>query len=395
MKRWQTKPLGELLTTLENGSRPKGGVGELADGIPSLGGEHITREGGFVWDTPKHVTRGFYAAMKRGRIQRGDILVVKDGATTGKTATVRDNFPFREAAINEHVFLLRTDKAKALPEFVGYFLFGPVGQQQILSNFRGAAIGGIAQDFVRNVHVPLAPLAEQERMVKLLDGTDELRKLRAQADLRTTDLIPALFHDMFGDPVANPKGWELSLFAEVGKLDRGRSRNRPRDEPSLYGGEYPFIQTGDVANSDGEITTYTQTYSEKGLAQSRMWPARTLVITIAANIGKTAVLTFPACFPDSMVGFVPGEKVVIDYVRQWLVTMESRLEEAAPQMAQKNINLKILSELTIPVPPLPLQKEFAARVSEIRALQAEQAASRHRLENLFQSLLDKAFRGEL
>lgn len=395
MNRWQTKPLGELLTTLENGSRPKGGVGELADGIPSLGGEHITREGGFAWDTPKHVTRDFYAAMRRGRIQCGDILVVKDGATTGKSAMVRDNFPFREAAINEHVFLLRTDKAKALPEFVGYFLFGPVGQQQILSNFRGAAIGGIAQDFVRNVHVPLAPLAEQERIVKLLDEADELRKLRAQADRRTTALIPAFFHEMFGDPVANPKGWELSLFAEVGKLDRGRSRNRPRDEPSLYGGEYPFIQTGDVANSDGEITTYTQTYSEKGLAQSRMWPARTLVITIAANIGKTAVLTFPACFPDSMVGFVPGEKVIIDYVREWLVTMESRLEEAAPQMAQKNINLKILSELMIPVPPLPLQKKFAARVSEIRAVQAEQAASCRRLENLFQSMLHRAFQGEL
>jgi type I restriction enzyme S subunit len=126
-----------------------------------------------------------------------------------------------------------------------------------------------------------------------------------------------------------------------------------------------------------------------------MWPAGTLVITIAANIGKTAILTFPSCFPDSMVGFIPGEKVLVDYVRQWLVTMENRLEEAAPQMAQKNINLKILSELTIPVPPLPLQKEFAARVTEIRAVQAEQTASRCRLENLFQSMLHHAFQGEL
>jgi type I restriction enzyme S subunit len=142
----------------------------------------------------------------------------------------------------------------------------------------------------------------------------------------------------------------VSSFAEVGKLDRGRSKNRPRDEPTLYGGKYPFIQTGDVANSNGQIRTHTQSYSEKGLAQSRMWPAGTLVITIAANIGKTAILTFPACFPDSLVGFIPGETVQVDYVRQWLVTMENYLEEAAPQMAQKNINLKILSGLTIPVP---------------------------------------------
>ena len=126
-----------------------------------------------------------------------------------------------------------------------------------------------------------------------------------------------------------------------------------------------------------------------------MWPAQTLVITIAANIGKTAILTFPACFPDSMVGFIPGEKVLVDCARQWLVTMESRLEEAAPQMAQKNINVKILSELTIPVPPLPLQKEFSKRVTEIREMEAAQAASRQRLEALFQSLLNRAFNGEL
>ena len=239
MKRWPTKPLSELLTTLENGSRPKGGVGELPDGIPSLGGEHINREGGFVWDTPKHVTRDFYAGMKRGRIQRGDILVVKDGATTGKTATVRDNFPFREAAINEHVFLLRTDTSKVLPEFVGYFLFGPVGQRQILSNFRGAAIGGIAQDFARNVHVPLAPLAEQERIVKLLDEADELRRLRAQADCRTAALIPALFHEMFGDPLVNSRGWPTKELHDLGRVVTGstsaqRERRHVRRRDSIH-----------------------------------------------------------------------------------------------------------------------------------------------------------------
>ena len=204
----------------------------------------------------------------------------------------------------------------------------------------GAANMSISIDRLATVPIVFPSLAEQERIVKLLDEADELRKLRAQADRRTDALIPALFNEMFGDPLANPKHWPQSLFAEVGKLDRGRSKNRPRDEPSLYGGEHPFIQTGDVANANGQITTYTQTYSERGLAQSRMWPAGTLVITIAANIGKTAILTFPACFPDSMVGFIPGENVLVDYVRGWLVTMENHLEEVAPQMAQKNINLR-------------------------------------------------------
>lgn len=285
------------------------------------------------------------------------------------------------------------------PRFVNHLLCGGF----LRSRFDAISYGSVprkrraaVKDFL-DLELPISvpPVAEQERIVKLLDEADELRKLRVQADRRTAALIPALFHEMFGDPITNTKHWPRSSFAEVGKLDRGRSKNRPRDEPSLYGGKYPFIQTGDVANSNGQITAHTQTYSEKGLAQSRMWPAGTLVITIAANIGKTAILTFPACFPDSMVGFIPDERVLVDYVREWLVTMESRLEEATPQMAQKNINLKILSELTIPVPPLPLQKEFAARVTEIRAVQGEQAASCHRLDDLFQSMLHRAFSGEL
>jgi len=393
MSRWPTKPLGELLMTLENGSRPKGGVVELPDGIPSLGGEHINREGGFAWDTPKHVTRDFYARMKRGRIQRGDILIVKDGATTGKTATVRDDFPFREAAINEHIFLLRTDTSKVLPEFVGYFLFGPVGQQQILSNLHGATIGGIAQDFVRNVHVPLAPLAVQERIAKLLDGADELRKLRAKAEERTSQLTQAIFFEMFGDPATNPKGWKMKRLSEIGTLDRGRSRHRPRDASHLYGGPYPFIQTGDIANSDGFIHSHTQTYSDAGLAQSKLWSAGTLCITIAANIAKTAILTFDACFPDSVVGFVPSEGATAEYVRSWLVTMQQRLEEAAPQAAQKNINLGILNKLKLPIPPPGLQRQFADRVREVATLREAQYSSHQCLDSLFDSLLSATFSG--
>jgi len=392
---WQIHPLAELLEIMENGSRPKGGVASFDSGVPSIGGEHLNRDGGFSLDNIRFVPRTFFLEMKKGIIRPQDILLVKDGATTGKTSFVSEGFPYKEAAINEHVFLLRANRAKVSPRYLFFFLFSPVGQRQILSSFQGAAIGGIPQSFARVTNVPVPPLPEQERIRRILDAAEELRRVRAQADRRTADLIPALFYDMFGDPAPNPKRWELKRLGQVGKLDRGRSRHRPRDEPSLYGGPYPFIQTGDVANSSGLITGYSQTYSELGLAQSRIWPAGTLCITIAANIAKTGILTFEACFPDSVVGFIPNEGVLVEYVREWFVTMETRLEEAAPQAAQKNINLGILNSLLIPVPPFPLQRQFAARVAEIRALEARQAESRRRLDDVFQSLLHHAFQGEL
>lgn len=95
-----------------------------------------------------------------------------------------------------------------------------------------------------------------------------------------------MFVEMFGDPVTNPMDWPIRYLGNLGELDRGVSKHRPRNEPSLLNGPYPLIQTGDVANCDGYIRKYTSTYSEEGLRQSRLWPQGTLCITIAANIGK-------------------------------------------------------------------------------------------------------------
>jgi type I restriction enzyme S subunit len=99
--------------------------------------------------------------------------------------------------------------------------------------------------------------------------------------------------------------WAEKSLDELGLVSRGRSRHRPRDAAHLYGGPYPFVQTGDVKHAGLYLTEYSQTYSEEGLAQSKLWPAGTLCITIAANIADTSILGIDACFPDSVIGFVP------------------------------------------------------------------------------------------
>jgi type I restriction enzyme S subunit len=134
---------------------------------------------------------------------------------------------------------------------------------------------------------------------------------------------------------------------------------------------YPFIQIGEIANSGGRITGYKATYSELGLAQSKLWPRGTLCITIAANIAKTGVLEFDACFPDSVVGFLPGTRVQTEFVQAWLAFLQPTLEANAPQAAQKNINLAILRELPVPVPPMPLQESFEQRCAQVFSIQSQ------------------------
>ncbi|WP_324278167.1 restriction endonuclease subunit S [Blastococcus brunescens] len=182
-----------------------------------------------------------------------------------------------------------------------------------------------------------------------MDEAETLRAKRRRVLALINDLTQSAFVEMFGDPIRNLNGLALVPLGELGRLDRGVSRHRPRNDPALLGGRYPLIQTGEVASSGGFIREYSSTYSELGLAQSRLWPAGTLCITIAANIAKTGILTFDACFPDSIVGFT-ADKEMTNYVRVWLTFLQATLEASAPQSAQKNINLAILRSLPVPVP---------------------------------------------
>ena len=197
-----------------------------------------------------------------------------------------------------------------------------------------------------------------------------------------------------------PNTWTWATLPQLGELNRGKSKHRPRNDPILYDGPYPFIQTGDIRHATGSINQYTQTYSEEGLEQSRLWPKGTLCITIAANIADTALLGFDACFPDSVVGFIPDSDYIdIRLVEYFIRTAKEDLERYAPATAQKNINLAILSNVAVPLPPEKEQQkiideiEKSLSVAEGIEVSAEQNVLR--AERLRQSILKKAFSGKL
>lgn len=160
------------------------------------------------------------------------------------------------------------------------------------------------------------------------------------------------------------KKWELKSLDEIGFIGRGRSRNRPRNAPHLYGGEYPFVQTGDIKAANFVINEYTQTYTEAGLAQSKLWNAGTLCITIAANIADTAILGMDACFPDSIIGFVADdEKSDVRFVKYFFDIYQARMKSISTGAAQDNLSLEKLLTFKIPLPPLPTQKKIASILS--------------------------------
>ncbi len=160
--------------------------------------------------------------------------------------------------------------------------------------------------------------------------------------------------------LCSPEHWQQVKLSSLGEVNRGRSRHRPRDAAHLYGGPYPFIQTGDIKASNGRIVDYRQTYSEAGLQQSRLWPKGTMCITIAANIAETGILQFPACFPDSVIGFIPdSSKCDVFYVEYMFRLMRKRIQLQATGSVQDNINLQTLERIEFPIPALHEQKAIA------------------------------------
>ncbi|WP_273151239.1 restriction endonuclease subunit S, partial [Methylophaga thiooxydans] len=197
-----------------------------------------------------------------------------------------------------------------------------------------------------------------------------------------------------------PKGHLYTYLSNIGDLGRGKSKHRPRNDPKLFGGQYPFLQTAEVKAADRIIKEYNQTYNDVGLDQSFLWPKGTLCITIAANIAETAFLGFDACFPDSVVGFTASPNLVLpEYVELFIKAIRVRIEEYAPATAQKNINLTTLENLVIPICSLGEQTALVDCVervlSNITENEKEIERALRQSELLRQSILKKAFSGEL
>jgi type I restriction enzyme S subunit len=368
----------------------------------------------------------------------GDVLVNEGSGSAkevGKPAIWRgqmENCCFQNT-------LIRVKPIGCTSEYLFFYFLFTARSEGFVSSTQGVNIHHIGKNGLASFPVPVPSISEQQRVVAKIDSLsaktgrardhlDHLPRLvekykravltaafegkltrqwrrgakllpvqpRKQADIR------AKFRggDTFQEPYELPQGWRWLRLPEVGELDRGKSRHRPRNDPRLFGGKYPFIQTGEVRAADRYLSSCSETYNDFGLQQSLLWPVETVCITIAANIAETSILAFEACFPDSIVGFLADvDKVHAAYVEYFIRTARDDLSTFAPATAQKNINLDILSSVRVPVAPVIEQEEIVrgidAAFNWIDRLASEATNARRLIDHLDQAVLAKAFRGEL
>jgi len=435
---WMVCRLGEVVSSVK-GKKPKNLVSDAQAGlIPYIDIR--------AFETGEYREYTFPDSAKVA--SKGDLLIVWDGARSGLVGTMPCEGAIGSTLAALHPLIIETDYLKQ---------FLQLNYDFINSNTRGTGIPHVDPDILWSIDVPVAPLQEQKRIVAkvevLLERVNAARERLARLPailkrfrqsvlaaacsgkltaewregkyVETTEQLltrlraasPTKSELCVEFPVKRwrvaaprrpqlehlpriPETWDWVYLPNLGYMNRGRSKNRPRNAPHLYGGKYPFIQTGDIAQSGGRIISHKQTYSEAGLAQSRLWPAGTICITIAANIADTAILTYPACFPDSVVGLITdAELCIAEFAEYFIRTAREDLSQFAPATAQKNINIGILEEVAVPLPPRDEQREIVRRVEALFALadkiEANVRAATVRAERLPQAILARAFRGEL
>lgn len=308
------------------------------------------------------------------------------------------NFTQERICIGRGLAAIRTSN-EISSDFLFYQL---LSKQNEIAGTEGAVFASINKAGIESVQIVVPSMAEQCRIVAILDDAFEgiaTAKANAEKNLQNArelfdSKLLALLHDAEGN-------WARKTLKEVSiDFGRGKSKHRPRNDPKLYGGPYPFIQTGDVRGSDHLITEYSQTYSEAGLAQSKLWPRGTLCITIAANIAETGVLDFDACFPDSVIGVVVDEtQTTSKYLEYMLHTVKADLKAKGKGSAQDNINLGTFENERFPFPDLLSQKRIVNQLdelsTEVQSLENAYQRKLAALDELKKSLLHQAFSGQL
>ncbi|HQR54151.1 MAG TPA: restriction endonuclease subunit S [Burkholderiales bacterium] len=328
----------------------------------------------------------FAAAPSRAR------RIVSDGDTIVSTVrTYLNAVYFVEGNSDELVcstgFAVLTPTAGTVPKFVSYLCQSRAFTDRVTADSVGIAYPAIAETRLAAFHVAVPSVTEQAAIVRFLDYMDRRIRRYIRAKQKLIKLLEeqkqAIIHravtrgldpnvrlkpsgvEWLGDV---PKHWELMRVKQVARVLRGKFTHRPRNDPSLYDGQYPFIQTGEVARAGKSITGFRQTLNERGLAVSKVFPAGTLVMTIAANIGDVAILDFEACFPDSVVGFVPSARVERDFLYYMFVAMKPELLREAPVNTQGNLNVDRIGARAFAVPPLPEQSAV------VRAIESDCAS---------------------
>ena len=360
---WEYRKLGDLGTFVRGGNFSKKDFVE--NGFPCIHYGQIHMKFGI--ETFKHISSVPAGMVKPDRCaHKGDLVIAitsEDDAGSCKCTAWMGEY---DVYVGGHTAIYRHTMQ---PKYVSYYFMSPFFQKDKLEYTHGFKVVEISPKDIAKITIPVPPLSEQQSIVDYLDSAfAKIDAMKANAE-KALNEAKALFQASLKEMLEPKEGWEEKKLQEVAcDFSRGKSKHRPRNDKKLFGGNYPFIQTGEIRNANVYVTSHSSTYNEIGLSQSKLWPKDTVCITIAANIAEVAILKYPSCFPDSVIGFVADiNKVDKMFVFYSLIHYQQELKKQGKGSAQDNINLGTFEKNRFPFPSLQEQQSIVETLDSLKS----------------------------
>jgi type I restriction enzyme S subunit len=382
---WKEHRLGEIAEIERESVLPEA----ISSGTSYLGLEHLGGDGSIL--AVQTVENGDLASNKF-RFTSSHILYGKLRPYLSKI--VRPEF---DGVCSTDILPVRM-KPGVSKDYLFHYLRHPRMVEFASARSEGANLPRLSPTQLERFPIFLPPtLKEQQRIAAILDKADAIRRMRHEASTLVRTFLLSTYLDLFGDPRVNVKRWQQKPLGLIASIERGKFTPRPRNDPRFYDGDHPFIQTGDISSSGGILSEWKQTLNEEGTRVSRSFPAGTVVIAIVgATIGETAILAREMYCPDSVIGIRPHEGVATsEYVEYSLRFFKQAFRDNAPETARANINLETLRPLQLPIPEYERQQNFTLIFTKCYDLMSKMRGPRGESSSLFDSLVQRAFLGDI
>jgi type I restriction enzyme, S subunit len=384
----ETAALGDVCEFIRDGthSSPE----RTASGIPVLSAEHVAN-GRLSFDTDRFTSDTELQAFRRRlHPKRGDVLLTIVGSI-GRVAIVDVDKPY---VFQRSVCVLRPDRSRITPRYLGYALTSAPVQRQIEKETRSVAQAGIYLESLGGLDIPCPPMAHQAQVSARLESADRLRRMRRYALELSEGLLGAVFLEIFGDPLANTKGWQRARLDEIGNVNTGNTPPRGRSE--FYGPGIEWIKSDNILLSEIHPRTATEQLSELGAIQGTIVESgSSLVVCIAGSensIGNVCMLDRRVAFNQQINAVTPREGINPAFLYGLLRAAKPIIQRSTTLAMKRMISKSKFESLLLFKPPLSEQKRFASALSKMKSNLACQAEAFRNAEHLFQTLLHEAFR---
>ncbi|MEI8390516.1 MAG: restriction endonuclease subunit S [bacterium] len=387
---WKEVKLTEVTSLITCGvaARPE----YIEEGVPFLSSKNVKANKIFFQNFNCISEETHNQLTKKNKPEKGDILYTRVGSF-GDAAVIDFD---EEFSIFVSLTLIKPIKELVYSYYLMYLLNSERFKQLAISSTTGIGVQNLNVNAVREFKIPLPPLETQKQIAAVLDKADELRQKRKQANAKLDEFLQSVFLDMFGDPTKNSKGWKECKIVDICAVQTGSTPSR--EKPEYYNGDIPWVKTGEVINSYIYDTEEHITQEAINKSNCKLFPQNTILVAMYGQgytRGRAAILKKKATTNQACSAILPSEKINHEFLFNLLKAQYNTLRELGRGGNQPNLNLSMVKNFEIYLPPIGLQNEFAQIVEKVEDLKKKNEASAVKLDDLFNSLLQRAFKGEL